>query len=381
MTPEQASERFHWTKYDKNTNTIELFLDNFMLSSARLCEAKFYMEHILNITPKYDTTERKPFFYDFGEYIHWCLEKFYESFKIEKKAPLIDDWLDKCRMKWAVMHMDDYANVPSEKDRKRYENIKGWEGVAGLLVGYYAYYMDMRLRVIDSEITFGHNKEVPIGKFWIVEPYTCKPQEGVLGLDLRSFKVECYLTGRIDLLVDNGYKIGPIDHKSTERFDGFEHNDFNPHDGITGYIVAINEILKNYAGMSLLKTPCMGGWIQHISTSRPTESENKRGKNKGKPTEPRFKTTPIDKTISQLEDYKKRQLSTFKRIAELLFNDKTPEWNTIACNNIFFRPCVYKPIHEQPPEQWQGVIDRFYQIGPVWDTREHSNKDNEEIIK
>ena len=43
-------------------------------------------------------------------------------------------------------------------------------------------------------------------------------------------------TGRIDLLVDNGTKIGPVDHKSTACFDGYESNDFDPHEGITGYI-------------------------------------------------------------------------------------------------------------------------------------------------
>jgi hypothetical protein len=153
--------------------------------------------------------------------------------------------------------------------------------------------------------------------------------------------------------VDNGHKIGPIDHKTTHRFDGYEHADFNPHDGLTGYILACHEILKK-----LPDSPkCMGGWIFHISACTPSIPRDKT-KQQG----PRFKTTPVDKTQSQLDDFKARQLSSFKRVAELLFNEKVPEWNTTACNNIFYRQCEYKPIHEQPSEQWQDMIDQHYNI-------------------
>ncbi len=363
MTPQQASEKYHWCKYDPYTNTIELYLDHFMLSGLRLCEAKFYLEHLLWIKPRrVDTGQRKPWFFDFGEYIHWCLEQFYNSFKINKKPPLIDDWLGYCKHKWEMMKMDEYKNSIVKADVTKYDEVKGWEGVAGLLTQYYVFYIDMRLRVIDTEITFGHNKEVFIGNI------NCYLD----GIDkLQHLNINCYLTGRIDLLVDNGYKIGPVDHKTTHKFDGFEHNNFNPHDGLTGYILAIHEILKNYSHENVPIAQCKGGWIFHISACTPSTPRDKM-KQQG----PRFKTTPIDKTTSQLEDFKARQLSSFKRVAELLFNDdKVPEWNTTACNNIFFRQCEYKPIHEQPSEQWIDMINRFYTISSPWDTREHSNKE------
>lgn len=369
MTPTEASNRYHWVKYDKDTNTIELYLDHFMLSGLRLCEAKFYLEHLLWVKPIYDTTRRKPWFFDFGEYIHWCTEQFYNHFKVYKGPPLIDEWLDKCKMKWAMMHMDEYKDSLTKADVTKYEEVKGWEGVCGLLTQYYVFYMDLRVRVIDTEITFGHNKEVFLGEEII-------PEYHGAGLD-HHLVIKCYLTGRIDLLVDNGYKIGPVDHKTTHTFDGFEHNDFNPQDAMTGYILAINNILKKYKDKGLTTIPtCLGGWIYHISAKTPAEP-NKKSREKGKTQGPRFKTTPIDKTPSQLEDFKKRQLSTFKRVAELLFNDKTPEWNTIACNNIFFRPCEYKPIHEQPSEQWQDMINRFYQISNPWDTRNGSKNNSQ----
>jgi hypothetical protein len=385
MTPQEASSRYHWCQYNKDTNTIELFLDNYMLSCLRSCEAKFYLEHLLNIKPRYTELDpanlngkvsRKPWFFDFGEFVHYCLENFYNEFKVSKSPPQIDWWLALCKIKWSNMRMDDYKNSIVEADVKKYDEVKGWEGVAGLLCQYYAFYMDMRLRIIDTEITFGHNREVPIGKTSILDYFGYE----------NDLIIECYLTGRIDLLVDNGYKIGPVDHKSTHKFDGFEHKDFNPHDAMTGYILAIHEILKNYYPLvpensdhgtrSNLIPQCLGGWIYHISACTPAEP-NKKSVAAGKKQGPRFKTTPVDKTISQLEDYKSRQLSTFKRVAELLFNNKVPEWNTTNCHNMFFRDCEYVPIHEQPSEQWQDIINRFYTIQPAWDTRAGSNKNKE----
>jgi len=367
MTPEQASLKYHWCKYDKATNTIELYLDNYMLSSSRTCEAMFYLDHLLWIQPKYSVEGevrsdgkivRKPWFLDFGEYIHWCLEQFYKHQKLHGKPPDINEWLLACRVNWDAMKMDDYSKSVSSSDVNAYEAVKGWEGVAGLLTQYYAFYMNMRLRIIDMEISFGYGKEVYIGSF-------NRPNS--------AGSINCYLTGRIDLLVDNGNKIGPIDHKTTAKFDGYEHEDFNPHDGICGYILAMHDILKKYQEQGLTKIPqCTGGWIQHISSTTPSTPRDK-----SKSPMPRFKTTPIDKTDEQLEDYKARQLSTFKRIADLLFNDKVPEWNTAQCNNMFFRKCKYKAIHEQPSSQWSNIINQFYTIGEPWDTRNHGNKKEE----
>lgn len=384
MTPYEASQRYHWVKYIKEKNTIELYLDNYMLSGARICESSFTLEHLLWVKPKYDKTKRRPWFLDFGVYIHYCLELFYNHFKMTGNPPIVDNWISNCKEKWIEMKMSDYAQSDYEADRKKLSDIGDWEGVAGLLIEYYAYYMSLRVRVIDTEITFGHDKEVPIGSFMATYKSELWPKMKILNPSLfkpklvdNIFFVNCYLTGRIDLLVDNGYKIGPVDHKTTHKFDGFEHLDFNPHDGITGYILAINELLKKYREQGLTNIPITdSGWIYHISATRPSVPRDKT-KKQG----PRFKVTPIGKNTEQLIDYKKRQLSTFKRIAELLFNNKVPEWNTTNCNNMFFRPCNYKAIHEQPSTEWESTIDRFYEIGNPWDTRKFGEKNNKEKEK
>lgn len=389
MTPEQASQKYHWIKYDKATNTVEMYLDNYVLSSSRTCEAMMYLEHLLWIQPKYSTQGevrsdgkivRKPWFLDFGEYIHWCLEQFYKYQKFHGTAPEINMWLIQAKSKWNEMKMDEYTKSVSSSDVNAYEAVKGWEGVAGLLAQYYTFYINMRLRIVDTEITFGYGKEVLIGQFSLNNNdfYQHDGPAGPFGVIPKYFEgqstvywnIRCYLTGRIDLLVDNGNKIGPVDHKTTAKFDGFEHEDFNPHDGICGYILAIHEILKKYQEQGLTQVPqCHGGWIYHISSTTPSTPRDKT-----KSPMARFKTTPIDKSEEQLEDYKARQLSTFKRIADLIFNNKIPEWNTAQCNNMFFRKCKYKAIHEQPSSQWSNIINQFYTIGEAWDTRNYGDK-------
>src|SRR5271170_3372406 len=101
MTPEQAAQKYYWCKYDKDTNTVELSLDNYVLSSSRICESMFYLDHLLNIKHRYGTNLTpapdgklllKPWFFVFGEYLHWCFEQFYRHFKIFKQAPVVNEW-------------------------------------------------------------------------------------------------------------------------------------------------------------------------------------------------------------------------------------------------------------------------------------------------
>ena len=376
MNIEDAARKFYWLTYNKKTNEVDMYLDNFTLSSFRLCESHGFLEHIALVNPRYDNGSRKPWYFEFGEFVHYCTQWFFINFKKEGKPPIVDDWLAKCKEKWEEMKMDEYDSDKVYKaDRDRYSEIGGWQGAAGLLIEYYAFYMDLRVRIVDVEISFGYNKEVPLGNFTIqlpVKQFIYKRKRKYTLEILQNIKVNCYLTGRIDLLVDNGYKVGPVDHKTTAKFDGYEHEDFNPQDGITGYILTIKNILERYREAKLTNLPtCTGGWIYHISNNRPSIPRDK-----SKPTPARFKTTPIDKTDISLEDYKSRQITTFRRIINLLLYDETPQWNTANCNNMFYRKCKYKTIHEQPSNEWIQIIANHYSVGKVWDTRDHDRNNN-----
>lgn len=372
MTPEQAASKYHWVSYDAQSKTIDLFLDHHVLSTLRTCESLFVMEHLLNIHPKYGTG-RKPWFLEFGSYMHYMFEIYYNSLKGNEGRNLIsiDKYLETAKKLWAEMRMDEYATMDNN-DSEKYEDVGGINGVLSLLVQYYTFYLDLRVRVVDTEISFGKKKEVSLGSFRI------NIGDEIIGDDWAA--VNCYLTGRIDLLIDNGNKIGPVDHKHTHAFKGDEWKKFNPQDGITGYILAVNEIMKqSYPSYFEQGRRCQSGWIYHISACTP--SKNRKTGVVG----PRFKTTPIDKALSQFEDFKARQLSTFKRVCDLMFNDKVPEWNTNSCHFLFMRPCPMLPIHEAPSEEWTNIINSHYEVREPWNPNSHNEKKDDlvkiEVIK
>ena len=94
------------------------------------------------------------------------------------------------------------------------------------------------------------------------------------------------------------------------------------------------------------------GWIFHIKGKSPSY-KNVR---KGDVAKPRFKASRHDKDLAQLEDYKARNLTTFKVIADLVFNGRSPQWNTNVCHFLFGRKCEYLPIHETQPSEWNYII-------------------------
>jgi hypothetical protein len=354
LNPIQAAEKYHWIKYDASTNTIDIFCDHQMLSTLRTCESKFVLEHLLNIRPK----GHKAWSLVFGAWMHYCLEFFYNSIKNDPNgSPVnVNTYAAYGAEKWRELNLNAY------KGGTKYEDIAGWNGALALLIEYYAFYMQQRLRVVACEIPFGMNREVPLGQFYL---QNVRPVFDPLGPDLI---VRCFLTGRIDMLVDNGSIIGPVDHKHTHVFRGDEYDKFNPHDGILGYIYATNKIIETY--FPGYNKPCMAGWVFHIQGKAPSVER------KTKILRPRFKGSRIDKTPRQLDDFAARQLSSFKRVAELLFQDKNPEWSTHACPNIYGRPCEYREIHRQDSEYWPHAIEQFYHITEAW----NPNKPEESLI-
>src|SRR5882672_1698268 len=89
---------------------------------------------------------------------------------------------------WNEMKMDVHA------EHKEYKLIGGVHGLIGMLIQYSVVMtpVNEKLRVLGSEISFGKAKEVPLYQ----------------GPDL-----EIYLSGRMDLIVDDGFFICPMDHK------------------------------------------------------------------------------------------------------------------------------------------------------------------------
>lgn len=353
MTPTELVKAHPHVFAIAEDGVLEMYCDHHILSTMRTCEAKFYEEQLAHVGSR----TNKYFSLEFGIWLHTALEHYYENWKLTQEPPSLHPWVAESLELWNKMEIDLFSPAPGtltkemRGDAKKYYNLCKWDtkgAVTRLLIQYYAFYMNQRMRVVDTEISFGRAKEVPLG---VLE-----------GINHRSEDIRCYLTGRIDLLVDNGTKIGPVDHKSTASFDGYESNDFDPHEGITGYIYAVNSILSTQAkgeplGGIQIPQICRDGWIYHISLAD---------------SEPRFKPTLVYKTNQQLEEYRLRQLKTFRRIYELansstrLENYGAVEFNANICNNIYNSPCPFRELHRQPFERREGMISQFYEIKPAW---------------
>lgn len=345
MTPQEAAVKYPQFIKLAEDGALEFYLDNQMLSTLRLCEQKFVEEYMECLHGR----GVRAWNLDFGLWYHSSVEWFYKYFRRGKRINATR-WLRYAGHLWNSMDMDYYQVAEPTK----YKNLGGREGALALLGEYYCYYFEQRMRVIATEIYFGRGKEVLIGE-WTAR--TIRTPE----MDIDE-KVRCYLTGRIDLLVDNGYKIGPVDHKTTARFDGLEYTKFNPHDGITGYIFAINRIMgERFPEFARTGKLCQSAWVFHISTSSP------------KPPALRFKTTQIDKTPEQLEEYRLRQLRSFQKLYQLVVEGTTPDWNTNACPNIYNRPCPHKVLHEAPARERSQIIQTHYERRKPWNPEEPGN--------
>jgi hypothetical protein len=219
------------------------------------------------------------------------------------------------------------------------------EGFVTLVMQYATYYNQdsERLRILDTEVAFGSGHEVPLGTLTFMVP------EGPI-------KVDCYLSGRIDFLADDGIKIGPVDHKTRATFAQVEHIlQYNPHEGITGYIYAVGHIIRKRHPVMAAQRKCNSAWLNFIQVA-----------NESDPVK-RFKRGLVMRTDYQLEQWRLRQLSTFEEIFRWLRSGHEPTWNTEVCTHWYGVNCIYHAVHRQPDANSQLVVlNSDYQAGKYW---------------
>jgi hypothetical protein len=335
MTIEEAISKYHFIKRGED-GTLELYLDHHSLQSFRQCESYFELSILNNIRPK-----GKSWSLSFGIVFHKMIEDFYR----EKMAGTFDliSWITSGLEIWETAKLDQF------KAHKTYENLGGKAGFLALLAQYGDHYSREleKLRPVGIEIAFGKHKEVPLGEFE-VKAFTSQGYT-------TSMNVRCYLTGRIDFLMDSGNAIGPLDHKTAAFFNKPE-NSYIPQEGMTGYVYATKHIIKNNFPALLEGRKVDRIWMNFVQV----KSEPDLNK--------RFKRIPIFKTDWELEQYRLRQLRTFQKIYDLMFTNVTADWNTAICNNFFHTECPYRAIHRQNSLESQLVlIQSDYEITPPWD--------------
>src|SRR6185437_11722110 len=307
-----SSNPLHWIHLNPNTGIYELILDNQMMSDYRQCASYFVESHINGLALR---GGGKPWPLLFGEVFHYMIESYYKQFRDIKFD--IQDWaVSQASAKWNELDLDQH------RDHKEYKSMGGLMGFVGLITAYAIRYSaeNERLRVIATEISFGHGKEVHLGN---------------IETDHITFDIpflQCYLSGRIDLLVDTGDSICPLDHKTMGSFRFDPSEKYAQDEGPTGYIYAVDKMIPSILPPSAMLNRSTNKIIMnYISKEIPKEKE-------------RFKRESIYKTTEQLETYRRRMLVTQEKIFRDLVafaNGTSTDRDTSKCKNWFMHDCTY----------------------------------------
>lgn len=330
------SKQLPWLKLEGEK--VIMIVDNHLLSTYRACPSYFFMQHIEGWRMKaFDKTPKdRQWFLDFGITFHKLMEYYYKNFK----KPSFDKntWaMDMSKEVWDKMKMDEY------KEHPEYQLIMGWKGFSLLLFQYAMRFSaeNERLHVLGTEIAFGKNREV---------------------LLFKSEDLEIYLAGRMDAIVDDGFYIMPLDHKTMKMFKRDPAELYHIDEGPTGYIYALRSVLPSYCPTDhILKRDCNRILINAISKAVPAKDPMDR-----------FRRICIWKTSTQLESYKERMISTCDSILadiERYAKGKSVKRDTSHCTNWFHGKCVYYDVHTQADTfgEQATLKNGFVQL-PIWDT-------------
>lgn len=349
MTIEEAAAKFHWFNIGDD-GVVEMFLDHHALQTFRMCEASFELSMMANIKSK-----GKSWNLEFGIVWHSAVEEFYRAKKEERYNNA--EWLAYCFRLWQEANLDEFE---WHKMFKVLGGAYGYIAMCGQYADHFSAEVD-RLRVIGIEIHFGKKREVPLGDFEVLEygKWISPENHGYEALYCGN-KVRCYLTGRIDFLMDSGSAIGPLDHKTTAHFRGQNPtNGYDPQEGMTGYIFATKRILQ-HSFPELLEARKVDRIWMNFAQITPEKEANAR-----------FRRTPVFKTDFQLEEYRKRQLRTFHKIYDMVILGERPDWNTAVCNNMFHSECQFRNLHRQNTSAAMlQVLNSDFIVAPPWNPEE-----------
>ena len=363
-------KKLPWISYNESIGRMEIFIDNYLASSYRACPAYFFLRDVEgwhrrseSAPGAEDTIERK-WYLDFGILWHAMMEEFYSSFQ-SPKFSLEDFAIHKADEYWSRLEMQQHEGHPE------CQRIGGYLGFAGMLVSYAVQFSaeNERLTPIASEVAFGKKREVPI---YVFDPLACGSEASIWS------SADIYLSGRLDLIFDDGSHILPMDHKTMGSFRGDPMAKFLCDDGPTGYIYALNQILPSLSGISeevITKRSCNMISMNLINKGEPPKND---------PRQSRFKRMPIYKSIEALESYRLRMIATCNHLIndlEMYCRDYSVPRNTNACTNWYHTTCTYYDIHrQQSADAEQKTLQTGYIKLPIWDTEKVLSLESNPIL-
>lgn len=354
------SKQLHWLKVPVY-GVPELYLDNHMMQTFRACESKFWLEFVEG----YGSKNHHAWFLDFGTAVHSMIEYYY----MHRKDPNFDVFVWSNVMAeevWNKLRIEEYYSPGKPWAHNGYETLGGLAGFKLLMLQYAHCFQqeNERFRVIGAELYFGKAKEVPLGE----------------ASDKQPFRL--YLCGKIDLLMDDGYSIGPMDHKTSSNFYGKNPSiSYEVHEGMIGYVYAARALVKKIVEAERVIYGTNGErnvnkiWINHIQVA-PLPEKRRNG------TIPelseRFRRVPHFYTDWQLEQYRLRQISTAQSIIGLLLDSRLPTRNTMMCTNYMRHTCSFQEVHRQNSAEAELIqLNSSFTKRPIWDPE---NRDNDNLI-
>jgi len=287
--------------------------------------------------PQIGTAENdRKWYLDFGIVFHKMLQTYYSEFRLPDFN--LAEWAFTLGYKyWMEQNLDRYVTHPE------CHQMGGLKGFGGMLIQYATRFTaeNERLRIIGTEIAFGKNKEVLL----YVDEF-----------------VEVYLAGRLDVIVDDGFFIMPMDHKTTGSFKKDPLDRYLNDEGPTGYVFALQQILPTIIPReAILKRECTRILMNLISKQIPTDDPSNR-----------FKRMTLYKSGSQLATYRARMIATVQNLLnDLVLYIQTGEAtrDTSHCTNWFFGRCFYYDVCRQPDATGiaNTLANGFVKL-PIWDT-------------
>lgn len=343
MHPIDACEKYPNLIRQGEDGIFELYADHHILSHLRLCEA-YYVENFIN---QLGLRGDRTWYLEFGIWFHLMMEKFYSVYKQQTDFvnPVDSGFKFQCSdfasygaEKWNELDLQYFTKQPERF--KACAKIGGLTGAIHILTSYWSMYGAGRetLKIIGTELSFGRGKEVPILE---------KPQPRY------NIPFRAYYCGRIDAIGDDGTNAFPVDHKTTNNITPETGRNFSPHEGMEGYTFALSKIFKTF--FPNYERVCTKALVNHVQVSYNADYTK------------RFKRTNLYYSPNQLEEWRMRQIRSFKRIWNLLIEEETPDWNTSTCHDIYNYPCPFRTLHEQDSINRGTIINAHYiQIKP-WD--------------
>jgi hypothetical protein len=329
-----------WIYWSEDEKRLVFNINNTYLSMYRSCPSYFFLKAVEGWARRSGGTVARNWFLDFGSLFHKLMEVYYKHFR-EADFDLNKFAIQRAGDFWESMKMDEHMG------HKEFLSIGGYQGFAAMLIQYAIQFKpeNERIKVLATEVSFGRGREVPI--------YQSFGSNAECGADI-------YLSGRLDIIADDGYYIFPLDHKTMGAFKGDPLVRFLNDDGPTGYVYCLKKILPTIIPEELiLKRDCKMISMNLISKSIPKEGS-------------RFKRLSLRKTESQMVSYRERVISTCNHILtdlECYVRGQSIMRNTSNCTDWYHHECDYIDVHRQSDRAAElATLSNGYVQLPIWNT-------------